>query len=86
MTIATIEELQRDAPELYRAVINQGVMIERSRVLAHLNVAKYYDSLRESIEAVSAGTPVDEPYPYLSLHDLYADIEDERNRLEFGWT
>ncbi|MCK4710969.1 MAG: hypothetical protein KAU21_20305 [Gammaproteobacteria bacterium] len=85
MTIITIEKLRQDDPELYRAVINQGVMIERSRVLAHLNVAKYYHSLEKAVEAVAAGTPVDEPYPYLSLHDFYCDIEDERNRLEFGW-
>ena len=85
MTITTIEELRRDAPELYRTVINRGVIIERRRVLAHLNVAAKYDSLSESIEAVSAGTPVDEPYPYLSLHDIYADIQDSRDAVEFGW-
>ena len=83
--ITTIEELQRDAPELYRAVINQGVMIERSRVLAHLNVAKYYDSLRESIEAITAGVPVDESFPYVALNDFYSDIEDSRDAVEFGW-
>ncbi len=86
MTITTIEELRRDAPELYRAVIDRGVIIERRRVLAHLNVAAKYDSLREAVEAVAAGTPADEQYPYLSLHDIYADIQDERDRLEFGWT
>ena len=78
MTITTIEELQRDAPELYRAVINQGVMIERRRVLAHLSVAKYYHSMYESIAEIEAGTIINEPYPYLKLHDLYCAIEDAR--------
>lgn len=82
MTITTIEELQRDAPELYRAVINRGVIIERRRVLAHLSVAKYYHSLYESIAEIEAGTPailtLGEVVPYGVLHDHYCDIEDAR--------
>ena len=75
-------QLEREAPELYAAIVERSVMIERARVLVHLNVANYYNSLEESIEAVAAGTPVNEPYPYLKLHDTYCFIEDERNRLE----
>lgn len=78
MTITAIDKLRRDAPELYRAVIDKGVMIERRRVLGHLSVAKYYHSLYESIAEIEAGTNINEPYPYLKLHDLYCAIEDAR--------
>ena len=82
MNIESIKQLKREIPWLYDAVIQRGVMIERARVLTHLNVANYYDSLEESIDAVSAGTPVNESYPFLALHNYYCAIQDERNRLE----
>ena len=87
MKISTIEQLQRDAPELYHTILYRGIMMERGRVLAHLNVAKMYNSLREAIGAVENGEAVTDPYPYDSLHDRYALIEDERDRLEeiAGW-
>ena len=87
MKISTIEQLQRDAPELYHAILYRGIMTERNRVLAHLNVAKMYNSLREAIGAVENGDTVTEPHPYESLHDRYALIEDERDRLDelAGW-
>ncbi|PCJ87988.1 MAG: hypothetical protein COA54_04285 [Thiotrichaceae bacterium] len=83
MNATDISKLKRDAPELYDAVINQGVLIERRRVLAHLNVAKLYDSLPEAVEAVAAGTPAKltpgEALPYTLLHNRYASIEDKRD-------
>jgi len=85
ITVA-IEQLKLEQPELYRAVIYHGIMLERERVLAHLNVAKMYDSLPEAVEAVAVGTPAKlipgELIPYTLLHDTYADIEDKRDQLE----
>lgn len=87
METPAIEKLKRDAPELYNEIINRGIMMERSRVLAHLNVAKIYNSLWEAVEAVESGEAVTESYPYNSLHDRYALIEDERDKLDelAGW-
>jgi len=83
---AAIEQLRIEKPELYRTVVNQGVMQERVRVLAHLNVAGMYYSLPEAVEAVAAGMPATlvtgEVIPYTLLHDHYAFIEDERDELE----
>jgi len=86
MKTLTIEQLQRDAPELYHAILYRGIMTERGRVLAHLNVAKMYNSLREAIGAVKSGdeavTKPGDIIPYGSLHNRYSRIEDERDRLE----
>ncbi|MCW8933728.1 MAG: hypothetical protein OQK98_03300 [Gammaproteobacteria bacterium] len=54
---AAIEQLKLEWPEIYKAVIYQGIMLERELVLVHLNVAKIYDSLPEAVEEVAVGTP-----------------------------
>ncbi|MFK5915347.1 MAG: hypothetical protein QM484_13330 [Woeseiaceae bacterium] len=44
---ATIKQFKKLHPEIYQALIYQGVMIERERVLAHLKVAGVYDCLHD---------------------------------------
>ena len=94
MITEDIEKAQRTHPELYSAIVavgvNQGIQCERRRVLAHLRVAKMYHSLEEAITAVSVGMPAifipcENGLYYGKLHDYYADIEDARDELEFGW-
>ncbi len=78
--------MKNTADKLQLEAFNQGVAMERQRVLAHLRVARMYDSLSEAIEAVESGTPADlipgEIIPYTQLHDRYAAIEDKRDELE----
>jgi len=80
---ASIKQFKKLHPEIYQALIYQGVMIERARVLAHLKVAGVYDCLHESIEAIAEGVPADlipgEVIPYTLLHDRYALLEDQRD-------
>lgn len=74
-----IERLRLEAPELYAALIEEGARQERERALAHLDTARWYDSLQEATEAIRAGSPVvsDE-----ALNHHYAAIEDARDRRE----
>ena len=75
----TPEQLLREAPELYASLLEEGIRLERERALAHLDTAVWYSSLREATEAIRSGMVV---APGDGLHDYYADIEDERDRLE----
>ena len=49
---------------------------ERKRALRHLDIALYYNSQSDAVEAVRRGTPADDT---VRLHRLYADIETARN-------
>ena len=86
MKITTVNDLKTVSPDLYQAVLDEGIALERARCLAHLDVARHYDSLQEAVEAIREGEPVivrpGESFQYTLLHDKYAAIEDERDRLE----
>lgn len=72
-----IDRLRKESPELYSALIAEGVRQERGRALAHLDIALWYDSLQEATEAIRAGEPaLSECY----LNDRYAEVQDERDR------
>ncbi|WP_288367831.1 hypothetical protein [uncultured Alcanivorax sp.] len=75
----TLEQLLHEAPELYAALIEEGVRQERERALAHLDIARWYASLEEATEAIREGVPaVSEE----ALNHHYAAVEDERDRLD----
>lgn len=74
-----IERLRLEAPELYAALIEEGVRQERERALAHLDTARWYDSLQEATEAIRAGSPL---VSEVALNHHYAALEDERDRRE----
>ena len=78
----TPEQLKfsEEFPKLYLELVEKGKQLERIRVLAHLDTAQFYDSLYEATQAIREGMSA---LPIESLHDFYADIEDERDR-KFG--
>lgn len=85
MAISDIEKLQRTNPELYSAIVEigvqHGVIIERRRVLAHLQIAIMYDALEEAIRSVSVDMPAyssNDLTLYENLHHYYANIQDTR--------
>ncbi len=74
-----LEQLLHDAPELYAALIEEGIRQERERALAHLDTARWYDSLQEATEAIREGVPVESEE---ALNHHYAAVEDERDKLD----
>ena len=85
MAISDIEKLQRTNPALYAEIvgigIQHGIVMERKRILAHLQIAQMYDALEESILSVSQGMPAYAPNDntlYDNLHHYYANIQDTR--------
>lgn len=74
-----LEQLLQESPELYAAVIEEGVRLERERALAHLDTARWYDSLQEATEAIRTGEPAESDE---ALNHHYAAVEDERDKLD----
>ena len=74
-----LEHLLQESPELYAAIVEEGIRQERERALAHLDTARWYDSLQEATEAIRGGVPVASKE---ALHDHYASVEDERDKLD----
>ncbi len=69
-----LEQLKATSPDLYTEIINQGVELERQRVMLHLDTASAYNVLADALENIRNGVQVND---LNALHDYYISREDE---------
>lgn len=74
----TKNELIAAFPELVEELIQEGIILERTRVMAWLNAAAMYHSEPEVVPVIQAGSGFD----LKQAHDLLPPIEDSREELE----
>lgn len=80
MKMTTIEDVQRDAPNLFQAIVNLGVQLERSRVIKHIDVALLYDAPLCSVrDAVARSLPLVDTEV---VHDYFINAADDNEQAE----
>lgn len=80
MKMITIEDLQRDAPDVFNSLVNLGVQLERTRVIKHIETAILYDApLRSVRDAVATALPLGNSE---AVHDFFLNAADTEEELE----
>ena len=78
--MTTIEDVQRDAPDLFQAIVNLGVQLERTRVIKHIDTAILYDApLRSVRDAVATALPLVDNE---AIHDFFINAAEQEEQVE----
>lgn len=82
-TTMDLRTLKSQHPDLYEAVLQEGVTQERDRVSGHLEMAKSLNAPQSvAVEAILAGTRVDHPVTLAKYYGLARNNQDQEARAE----